>query len=117
MIPIHVRAHAQTMRSHRLRIVPYTRSYYLVEIVGHGWTQADLHPLDVDYMARDWLACTYNTNSKDYELQIEYIVPVSNGTRQVCPYCGNPYDQKTEGRHHFIPCDICDSLEHSGCLH
>lgn len=115
---IHVRVHPQRFRVRRFGIFPVWREdYWAVEIVGHGWTQSYCTANDVDRMARNWLALMYDTDPYRYSFTVEYLTPILNGDEAVCSYCGNTYNVKREGGKHFIPCAICDSLEHATCCH
>ena len=117
--PIHVRVHPQRIRTRKWKIFPGWRTdLWAVEIVGHGWTQAYNDAADVERMTRSWLAIQYNTDPHRYNLHVEYLTPIIKGSDDaVCGYCGNTYNVKKEGGGHFIPCNICDSLEHATCCH
>ena len=87
---IHIRAHALVMwRRFRPWPIPwkyrawpvlgqgipyYRWKYYLVEIVGEGVTQAERDPIDVQYMALDYMACKHGKDSKDFHVEsVEWI--------------------------------------------
>lgn len=55
--------------------IPYFRwKYYAVEIIGEGWTQAERDPVDVEYMALDYMACKYDKEPNWFHLEaVEWI--------------------------------------------